>query len=108
MRLINLLSTSIRLFRMDGTSVVLDRPADGTNLPRASVQTELTEPIEGLPVARTIRGPAWGLPEPEEGTIFVVRKEVVEAAPDRTDLYAPGPAVTDGKGVVLGARGLCR
>ena len=95
MKLVNLTPHELKLLRMDGTALVLSKPAEGTVVPRRSVQTELVEPIQGLP-------------EPEADTIFIVSRIVVDGAPQRLDLYAPGEAVRDGKGAGIGARGLCR
>lgn len=38
----------------------------------------------------------------------MVSRLVAEAVPNRRDVYAPGEAVRDTEGRIVGARGLCR
>jgi hypothetical protein len=77
---------------------------------RVSSVTEEVFKINGIPVTRTTFGDVENLPDPEEGTIFVVSMLVQQAAPNRTDLYRPdtGPqnVVRDGEGKIIGVRAL--
>lgn len=59
-------------------------------------------------VAAEALGAVVGLPAPEAGVILVVSRLVAEAVPGRMDVYAPGEAVRDDAGRIVGARGLCR
>lgn len=53
-------------------------------------------------------GPVEGLPEPEDGIVYIVSRIVAEAVPHRRDVVAPGEAVRDSAGRIVGARGLIR
>ena len=53
-------------------------------------------------------GPVEGLPDPEDGVLLIVSRLVAKAVPYRRDVFAPGEAVRDRTGRIIGARGLCR
>lgn len=61
-----------------------------------------------LPVRGTRLGAVVSLPEPQEGVVYVVSRQVAEAAPERRDLYVVDDTVRDEQGRVVGARGLAR
>lgn len=74
---------------------------------RCSQSEEVVGEIEGgIVVTRQTFGAVTGLPEPEEGTWFLVSRMVAAAVPERRDLLIPGPLVRNDKGVVTGCRGL--
>jgi len=72
----------------------------------ATTKTELPD-IFGIPVVTTTFGELENLPEPEEGTIFIVSRLVLNAC-SRPDLYAPGELVRDDNGNPIGCMGLSR
>ena len=71
----------------------------------SSTQTEIGRVI-GVPVVKATFGEVTGLPEPVEGTMYVVSALVRGALPDRTDLVSPGDPVRDEAGNVIGAKSL--
>ena len=92
------------------TSVVVDDSVtfidpSGT-VARCTQTEEVIGSVDGIPLTRQTFGAVTGLPEPEEGTWFLVSRMVAAAVPDRHDLLIPGPLVRDDRGVVVGCRGL--
>jgi hypothetical protein len=71
----------------------------------SSTQTEVGRVI-GVPVVKATFGEVTGLPEPVEGTMYVVSALVRGALPNRTDLASPGDPVRDEAGNVVGAKSL--
>jgi hypothetical protein len=65
-------------------------------------------PIDGshVPFFQQTPGEAYGLPDEEEDTLFLVSGLVRMACPNRPDLVSPGEPVRDDKGRVIGCRGL--
>lgn len=49
-----------------------------------------------------------GLPDPVEGTTYIVSRVLAEAAADRTDLVFPYDEIRDGSGRIVGCRALAR
>jgi len=49
-----------------------------------------------------------GLPEPKEGTIYIVSALVAGAAKDRDDLVVPNDTIRDDQGRIIGCRNLAR
>lgn len=91
---------------------VLTVPPTGT-VPRRSVLRgpgDVLLPQDGqvVPVEVEALGDVEGLPGPEDDVILVVSRLVAEAVPHRRDVYAPGEAVRDSAGRIIGARGLVR
>ena len=50
---------------------------------------EVGEVVPCLPIYRTVYGAVEGLPEPEDGTVYLVSGMVAAACPDRPDVFAP-------------------
>jgi len=61
--------------------------------------------IAGFPVTSQVLGEITDLPEPQEGTIYIVSSLVMMKA-RRADVVAPGPAIRDDEGRIIGANGL--
>jgi hypothetical protein len=79
------------------TIVVLKEiPASGI-LPRVKMSNEPAKPIDGIPVETVIYGEIEGLPDPVDGTFYIVSGLVAAAASKqgRTDCLAPGAIVRD-------------
>lgn len=108
MNLVNLTPHPLRLRKADGTFMDLPKPAAGVAIPRRSVKTEQQGEIDGLPVYKTVLGPVENAPAPQQDTVFVVSRLVVDAMPERTDLVSPGEAIRDADGKVIGANGVAR
>ncbi len=58
-----------------------------------------------VPVNETKFGQVVDLPEPEEGTFYIVSRIVKNAVPERTDVLVPGNLVRDAAGVIIGCNG---
>jgi len=103
--IINLTPHSL-LLHGEGGSITI--PASG-QVARLAVTRENLAPLSiggvVLPVARPTMGQVTGLPDKEEGVVFVVSALVADAA-KRPDVMAPGELVRDAAGVIIGARGL--
>lgn len=61
-----------------------------------------------VPVTAAEFGEVDGLPEPQEGTIYLVSRIVADACPDRDDLYGVDGAIRGEGGTVAGATALTR
>lgn len=88
-----------------GNGVVTLAPS-GTVARVATVNEEVDD-VGGIPTVRTSFGEVTGLPEPVEGTVFIVSGMVASAAP-RGDVMSPGDLVRDESGRPCGCKGLRR
>ncbi len=61
--------------------------------------------LNGFAVKKSTYGEVQGLPEPEDGVVYVVSRMVASALPSRKDLMIPGTLIRDDKGVVVGCDG---
>jgi hypothetical protein len=103
--LVNLTPHSVTIHAPNGAVVTLP-PSEGI----ARVATEATQvgTVDGFPVYREEYGEVTGLPEPQEGTHYIVSALVRAASPDRGDLLSPGRLVRDDQGRVIGCEGFVR
>jgi hypothetical protein len=62
--------------------------------------------IGGIPVNKSKFGEVENLPEPQEGTIYIVSALTAQAVPERKDVYITDDAVRDEQGRVIGCRAL--
>jgi len=62
--------------------------------------------VNGVPLFAQSVGDVVGLPEPQEGTFYVVSTLVRNAVPDRTDVFSPGDLKRDVGGQPVGCIGL--
>lgn len=62
-----------------------------------------------VPVVRQRFGEVFGLPDPEDGTIYVVSMPVAQAiGNDRDDIFVPGEQIRDESGRIVGCKSLAR
>ena len=102
MDLVNLTPHTLNIHTDGGLRVL---PSDG--LARvASVNTDAV-PIEDIPTVRTTPGEVTGLPDQQEGVIYIVSGMVASASP-RADVFSPGDLVRDDSGRPIGCKGLRR
>lgn len=101
--IINLTPHPLNLKRVDGTTLSI--PPSGT-VARVAEQREALGALMGLPVTRASYGAVEGLPAPTPGRIYVVSALVLAAVQERPDVFAPGPAIRDAEGKIVGADGL--
>lgn len=87
--------------------LTLDLPPSG-QVARLEVAREVAPPVLSIiPAQRERRGGITGLPEPQPGIVYVVSFAVAQAAA-REDVVAPGPAVRDEQGRIIGCEGFSR
>ena len=106
MKIINLTPHELTFVNDDGT-VIAKIPPSGTVARVASTSKKVGE-IDGIPVFSTEFGDVVGLPDPEEGAVYITSTIVAQAAAraGRTDVYSPAELVRDENGAVIGCKGL--
>ena len=73
---------------------------------RVSTKDTMMNPINGIPVFRTEYGEIENLPDPCEGTVYVVSSLVAARCPERDDVFVPGRPIRDDQGRIIGSAGL--
>lgn len=77
---------------------------------REKIDSVWTEDIDGwditLPITKSKFGEVEGLPEPQEGMIYIVSNLVAQAVPHREDVFFPDDLVRDANGNIIGCRAL--
>lgn len=73
---------------------------------RVSTKETSMDPINGIPVFRTEYGEIENLPDPCEGTVYVVSSLVAARCPERTDVFVPGRPIRDAQYRIIGSSGL--
>jgi len=105
-KIVNLTPHALRISTAGGVLVLEPSGA----VARCAEQRENALPLRvggvEIVVSAVSFGAAEGLPAPEEGVVYVVSALVLAAVPDRADVFAPGPAVRDVEGRVIGCMGL--
>lgn len=84
---------------------IMDIEPEGT-VARVSVKTETVGKIDGIPVTKSVYGDVVDLPEPEDGTIYIVSALVAGRVPERDDVFIPSESVRDEKGRIIGCKSL--
>jgi hypothetical protein len=109
-KLVNLTPHPITLFLKDGRVIFL--PSEGVARVREvredAGELELEDGIT-VPLCRKfLSGEVEGLPEPQEGTVYIVSLLAAQRAWElgRTDVVAPGDYVRDGEGRIIGITSL--
>lgn len=106
-RLVNLTPHAVRVLDDHG-AVIADIPPTAPPARRAEHLR-----LEGLlddtiPLARLTFGPVENLPEPADGTWYIVSRPVADACPERDDLLVPARLVRDQHGNPTGCLALAR
>ncbi len=108
-KLVNLTPHPVTLVREDGCVVELSA-APKDKVPRCTETVQQVGEIEAgdlrIPVIRKSLGQVDNLPDPEEGTVFIVPLAVAQAARHRGDLLVPNDTVRDEQGKIIGCRSL--
>lgn len=106
----------VKLVNLTPHPIVLSRPDEGFHLVVPSedkdnpARVEETT-VEVSPGYYTVKyGEVYGLPDPEEGTIYIVSAMVRSAVPHRTDVYSPASslATRNELGHIVSVPGLVR
>ena len=104
----NITPHAISIYAADGTTHLLDIPPSG-EVARVSVtrkETGVVPILTGIPVFVGTYGDVSGLPDPQDGVIYLVSAMVRSAVPTRRDVLSPGELIRDATGQPLGCRGL--
>ena len=108
-KLVNLTPHTVNIISGDGSALAV--PNCGTIARCVETQTELPSiNVDGAEVSivTTTYGDVSGLPEPEEGTYYIVSLLVAQAVKGRNDLLSPGLTIRDEAGQVIGCKALTR
>jgi len=100
--LINLTPHELKIHGGEG---VVSLPPSG-QIARCSVTCSPVGEHDGVPLSRSETGAVEGLPEPQDGVIYVVSMVVRSAVPGRTDVASPGALLRDAEGRPIGCQGL--
>jgi hypothetical protein len=104
MQFVNLTPHGVTIARKNGSTFTV--APSGTVARREERRVEC-DPLDwGIAIGVAEYGDVTGLPAPVPGVAYIVSGLVLSAVPHRHDVFAPGPAVRDDQGRVIGCRGL--
>ena len=103
MKFVNLTPHEINVMGVGGD--VISIPASGM-VARLKTGTEVIGEVEGIRLSKTVFGEPEGLPEPEDGTLYLVSQLIKNALPGRSDLGVPAEIVRDSEGKILYAQSI--
>lgn len=104
MNIINLTPHALNLM-VNGEMVEIP----STGLARCATSVNEVAFLDGIRIVQTHYGEVSGLPEPKEGTIYVVSAMVLAAlAGSRDDVFGPADYIRNDAGQVVGARALTK
>jgi hypothetical protein len=104
MNIINMTPHDINILS-DARMPLLTFLASGDTI-RLAMTTERLDPLDGVPISKTVFGEPEGLPSPDYGTFYIVSGLVKSALPDRPDLLVPSEIVRDENGRIVGCQSL--
>lgn len=104
MKLINLTPHAITFVNEDETQILVVEPSG--EIARVSVHTETVGEINGIPITTSVFGEVENLPDPQDGTIYIVSSLVAQRCNNRDDVFIPNESVRDDKGRIIGCRSL--
>ena len=102
--LVNLTPHTLNIFSHSGSDSINIEPSG--SVARCAVLSEDCGEFDGIPLTSTQMGKVEDLPDPIEGTLYVVSMVVRSAVPERTDVASPGTLVRDEAGKPKGCQGL--
>ena len=103
-KMINLTPHKVTLLVSSRESIVLESKGQA----RLTTDTIVVGNINGVSVTETVFGEVEGLPHPEQNTIYIVSRLIVESCKERRDLYFPNELIRDDKGIILGCKSISR
>lgn len=106
-KIINLTPHTINLMIGEGS---IEIKSSGVARCKVSAEQVGTIEVDGkeIPINKKVYGEVEGLPEKQEGTIYIVSSLVAQAVKDRDDVFIPDELVRDEEGRVIGARALAK
>lgn len=102
--LVNLTLHVVNVLNDAGEPIISVAPSG--QVARCAVESVKVGEAEGVALFTAKYGEVQGLPEPVEGTIYIVSLMVRQALPARTDLASPGELIRDAAGQPIGCKGL--
>ncbi len=103
MKIVNCTPHAINVILSNGEVVTIPK---GDVVARVAVTAEFVADFCGVPLTRTSYGEVQDLPDPVEGTLYLVSMFLRSAVPHRKDVASPGEMVRDNDGNIVGCRGL--
>ena len=106
MKLVNLTPHTITLV-LDGATIVVEPAGTVARVMQQETVKRVVD-VDGVPVPvmEPKFGDVEGLPDPEDGTMFIVSRMVKGAVPNRDDVVVPGKQLRDAEGRIVGAAAL--
>ena len=102
MKFINLTQHNLTIVLENGDDLVLLASGE---VARVTFSTQQVDEVDGIPIFKTVYEPeVTGLPEPQDGTIFIVSSLAAQTA-KRRDVLAPTKLIRDDDGQVIAAGG---
>ena len=102
-KFVNLTPHVLNLIAADGSTV--DVPPSG-DVARVSSTSAIVAAINGINVTASTWGDVTGLPDAQDGVVFIVSRMVKDRVLNRADVIVPGAPVRDADGKIVGANGL--
>lgn len=106
MKIVNLTPHAINFLREDNSVLATIEPS-GT-IARASQTRETVGSINDIAVNQCSYGEVTGLPDPQDGTIYLVSALTAQACRNRDDVFITDDAVRDDAGRIIGCRAIAR
>ena len=103
MKLVNLTPHRITFVREDGPNLAFEPSGI---VARVTATTVRVGDFCGIPITHTVYDEVCGLPDPEEGTVYIVSSIVAHAVPEREDVFIPNESVRDESGRIVGCRSI--
>lgn len=103
---INLTPHILNIIAADGSTIYNVAPEGNGNIARVAAISDIVDTINGINVYRQTFGKVMGLPDAQDGVIYIVSRMVKDRVPDRNDVMVPGAPVRDSEGRIIGASGL--
>ena len=106
MTIINLTPHAIT-FLDENNSVLATVEPSGVVARAAQTRDRISE-VNGIPVNQCSYGEVTGLPDPQDGTIYLVSALTAQACRNRNDVFITDDAVRDDSGRIIGCRAIAR
>lgn len=106
MKIINCTPHAITFLREDNSVLATIEPSG--SIARAAQTRERVSEVNGIVVNQCSYGAVTGLPDPQDGTIYLVSALTAQACPERSDVFITDDAVRDDSGRIIGCRAIAR
>lgn len=107
--IVNLTPHTINIYDVDGNEV---SKFESMGIARADSSETVVDYINDIPVVEMTYGAPIGLPDPIEGTVYIVSMLTIQAAIQvgrtTSDMYTTADLVRNDKGQIIGCRKLSR